>query len=57
QSDAAQPKRSFAAVAERSRDSRTTSSRRATRNPEASASRAKIRLKTRSASRTDVRHL
>uniref|UniRef100_A0A9I9E2H2 Uncharacterized protein n=1 Tax=Cucumis melo TaxID=3656 RepID=A0A9I9E2H2_CUCME len=45
QSDAAQPKRSFAAVAERSRGSRTTSSRRATRNPEASALRAKIRPK------------
>ncbi|KAA0047850.1 hypothetical protein E6C27_scaffold133G001150 [Cucumis melo var. makuwa] len=56
-SDAAQPKRSSAAVAERSRGSRTTSSRRATRNPEANASRARIRPKTRSMTRTDARHL
>uniref|UniRef100_A0A9I9CCT5 Uncharacterized protein n=1 Tax=Cucumis melo TaxID=3656 RepID=A0A9I9CCT5_CUCME len=53
----AQPKRQSVAVAERSRGSRTTSSRRATRNPEAEASRAKVRPKTRPATRTDTRHL
>uniref|UniRef100_A0A9I9E347 Uncharacterized protein n=1 Tax=Cucumis melo TaxID=3656 RepID=A0A9I9E347_CUCME len=53
----AQPKRQSVAVAERSRGSRTTSSRRAARNSEAEASRAKVRPKTRPATRTDARHL